>query len=83
MSNMSYCRFHNTVLDLRDCWNALIEQHEIVTEGEEEPYAGEDEFVSSSEARSRMELIRLVREMAEEFESMEESIEVWEMAANQ
>lgn len=25
MSNMSYCRFHNTLLDLQDCKNALEE----------------------------------------------------------
>ena len=25
MSNMSYCRFHNTYLDLRDCANVIAE----------------------------------------------------------
>ena len=28
MSNMSYCRFHNTDLDLRDCENELSEMIE-------------------------------------------------------
>lgn len=25
MSNMSYCRFQNTLNDLRDCWNNMDE----------------------------------------------------------
>jgi uncharacterized iron-regulated protein len=28
MSNMSYCRFENTVKDMRDCMNALAEAAE-------------------------------------------------------
>lgn len=30
MSNMSYCRFHNTVLDLQDCKDALEEYEDHV-----------------------------------------------------
>ncbi len=26
MANMSYCRFHNTLIDLRDCINALYDR---------------------------------------------------------
>lgn len=28
MANMSYCRFHNTVVDLEDCINTLEEYNE-------------------------------------------------------
>ena len=26
MSNMSYCRFHNTIIDLRDCYEHMDEE---------------------------------------------------------
>ncbi len=29
MSNMSYCRFENTVGDLEDCYEALLEGEEL------------------------------------------------------
>lgn len=29
MANMSYCRFHNTNLDMRDCIDALYEGAEL------------------------------------------------------
>lgn len=35
MANMSYCRFHNTRLDMRDCLNAL-ENEEPLSTGEAE-----------------------------------------------
>lgn len=33
MANMSYCRFHNTALDLHDCINAL-EERTVTSEDE-------------------------------------------------
>lgn len=42
MSNMSYCRFQNTLSDLRDCADALEE---------------DDEPLSSEEARAAIKLI--------------------------
>lgn len=29
MANMSYCRFHNTNMDMRDCINALYDGEEL------------------------------------------------------
>ena len=29
MANMSYCRFHNTNIDMRDCINALYDGEEL------------------------------------------------------
>lgn len=37
MGNMSYCRFTNTVGDLEDCYDALLEGKEI--SDAEKPYA--------------------------------------------
>lgn len=34
MANMSYCRFHNTEMDLRDCINALNNREELSMEEE-------------------------------------------------
>ena len=58
MANMSYCRFHNTLSDLRDCQNAL------------EDYIDNDENVISSdeERRCAKNLIELCREIADHFE---------------
>lgn len=51
MSNMSYCRFHNTVLDLEDCLNAM--------ENEEES--------SESEIASCDELLELCHKIVDDF----------------
>ena len=32
--NMSYCRFHNTVIDVRDCLDALCYDEEKLSEEE-------------------------------------------------
>ena len=32
MANMSYCRWHNTNLDVRDCFNAFDEMEEMSEE---------------------------------------------------
>ncbi len=43
MANMSYCRFHNTLLALRDCKealdNAADDEEELPREGSEERWA--------------------------------------------
>ena len=49
--NMSYCRFHNTLLDLRDCRDAL--------------YNGE--IPSEEEKRCAKRLIELCKEIAEDY----------------
>jgi hypothetical protein len=35
MPNMSYCRFSNTLSDLRDCYNALLEDGKPLSKEEE------------------------------------------------
>lgn len=52
MANMSYCRFQNTLTDLRDC--------------EENIHDTED--LSQEEERARKQLIALCKRIAEEFE---------------
>jgi hypothetical protein len=55
MANMSYCRFENTLSDLRDCQEAL----------EDEGLTNEDD--SRTEAMSRKELVALCREISREW----------------
>ena len=51
MSNMSYCRFENTLSDMQDCFDALKEG---------------DKKLSESELEAKKELIQLCREFLEE-----------------
>ena len=53
MSNMSYCRFQNTLPDLRDCADAL------------DDIAGALAELSKEEARAADELIQLCMQIAE------------------
>lgn len=55
MANMSYCRFENTLRDLKDCMHAL-------RDGE-----AENSDLSPHERWAKKELLELVEEMAEEF----------------
>ena len=56
MSNMSYCRFENTLRDLRDCKEALDDG------------ALEDEKMDEEYERPAMlKLVSLCREIAEEY----------------
>ena len=57
MANMSYCRFENTLSDLQDCNDALCDVNTL------------DRF-SESERRAAERLIRLCREIADDFEEM-------------
>lgn len=58
MANMSYCRFHNTFIDLNDCESAL------------EAFINEDEnTISSKEERSyAKKLIELCKYIADNYE---------------
>lgn len=55
MSNMSYCRFHNTLADLRDCANAL------------EEIDGDLSELSKEEARAAKVLIALCLRIGEDY----------------
>ena len=56
MSNMSYCRFQNTLPDLIDCNEALQDVDDNLAE------------LSRDEARAANELIRICQEIAARFD---------------
>ena len=58
MSNMGYCRFRNTLKDLRDCYENM---------------EGFDEL-SKEEELARERLIKLCKKIADEFEVDEDRI---------
>lgn len=65
MTNMSYCRFENTLADLRDCF----EQIESLLDGlplDGEPEA--DRVTDPRERRSRLELIELCFDVVARFQ---------------
>jgi hypothetical protein len=55
MSNMAYCRFQNTLLDLKDCQEALNEIDGDLTQ------------ISREEAKAAKSLIRVCIEIAQDF----------------
>ena len=54
MPNMSYCRFQNTCGDLQDCFDALGEK--------------ELDELSESERKYALKLIKMCRDIADDFE---------------
>lgn len=60
MTNMSYCRFENTLADLRDCY----EQIESLLEGDPET----DQVTSDRERRARIALVELCFDVVARFE---------------
>jgi len=56
MANMSYCRFQNTLLDLKDCYLAI-------TEGEPE-----DSILSPDEVKAFERLIEVCRDFVKDFD---------------
>lgn len=56
MPNMGYCRFENTLGDLRACYGHM-----------------EDEGLSRSEEKARRALVKLCREIADDYEGAFES----------
>jgi hypothetical protein len=57
MSNMSYCRFHNTLADLLDCEDALSEMLDLSE-------------LSVAEQKSAKRLIQVCRRIADNCEDM-------------
>ena len=55
MTNMSYCKFRNTLPDLRDCADALCDSD------------GDLSDLSEEEQNAARALIRLCREIADDF----------------
>ena len=54
MANMSYCRFRNTEMDLRDCFYALQEAESL-----------EDLDLSDEEMRALKRMMNMVEDMVE------------------
>jgi hypothetical protein len=52
VSNMSYCRFQNTLQDLRDCYEAI---HDA-------------DYLSEDEKKARLRLIEICKRIADECE---------------
>lgn len=61
--NMSYCRFQNTLLDLIDCKEAIIEDGLSAAD------------LSADELRARTKLIKECRELLEIVDELEEKEE--------
>lgn len=64
MSNMSYCRFRNTLGDLRDCYQSLLEDG-YEDEDDESPRTADR--LSSEEEYAKKALIKLCIKIAEEY----------------
>lgn len=62
MSNMSYCRFQNTLQDLRDCKGALDEG-----DGEDHDPADLDGTLSEEETSAKKRLISVCIEIADAY----------------
>lgn len=62
MSNMSYCRFQNTLSDLQDCYNEMSN------------YSSREEFLeslSTDEKRAAERLLGLCEDISQEFPNEE------------
>lgn len=55
MPNMSYCRFHNTLIDLKDCADALSELEDLSS-------------LSETERKAALKLMKLCGEIAHDSE---------------
>lgn len=65
MSNMSYCRFENTLQDLRDCYESLDNES---IESYFKKYGG-------SERKSFLDMLVLMRDFVNDFEDELEELE--------
>lgn len=77
MSNMSYCRFENTVPDMQDCVDAL-------DDGFNDLEAIMRRASSWQEARAMKRFIEICREVAETFDGYDDDLnpdEVWQKGA--
>ncbi len=59
MGNMSYCRFRNTLEDLRDCRDHIADGVQT------EETTGEENAISTDEAKARSKLIKVCQEIVE------------------
>ena len=62
MPNMSYCRFHNTVMDMQDCMDAMTEALDL-----DEPLE-----LSKSEQQAFERMYNMLQDMQEVMEAVTE-----------
>jgi hypothetical protein len=60
MANMSYCRFRNTLIDLRDCFGAL---EDMTTDEPVKPLSREELAAAEQLASTCLDLLRLLCEI--------------------
>ena len=78
MSNMSYCRYHNTLGDLRDCFNAM-KNEELNENGRFETEEEDGTTVLSvDETYAKLSLVALCKQVVAEYG---EELTEWEMSA--
>ena len=64
MANMSYCRFQNTELDLRDCNNEM-----------DDAYTLNDMDLSSDEYKAMLRLVNLCQDVLDNYERLKNAEE--------
>ena len=62
MGNMNYCKFENTLQDLRDCMDSMNAKDFDAEETDEDVW-----MLSESETEARKKLIKLCKEIAEDY----------------
>lgn len=67
MPNMSYCRFQNTLNDLRDCYNCGMEALDYTPEAKKRVEKTGMETLSKDETEARLSLIALCSSIADEY----------------
>lgn len=68
MSNMSYCRYQNTLIDLQDCYYAL--QDEFPADPDDDEATDGPATISKDEAEARKALVELCIVIGEEFSDL-------------
>lgn len=63
MANMSYCRFRNTLGDLRDCFGAL---EDMTTDDPMKPLSREEATAAEQLATTCLDILRLLCEISGE-----------------
>ena len=72
MANMSYCRFQNTLDDLRDCYNHFGDP-DLTPDG---AYDDADNVLSRDESVARAELLELCRSIVDDYDTEYEVVPV-------
>lgn len=66
MANMSYCRFENTLRDLRDCFSAMEDSIDFDPTEDQEDFP-DGEMLSADETAAKNSLIELCQRIVNKF----------------